>query len=490
MKNKIYTTVILALSTLLFIACNKDDGDITTDPSINDNTESIPWTPNNDTLETAIPDYLTNAEAAKSFDMYQSYLDLGAQRYGKTPLEKQMNYLRNEWNKIPGNGAYKEFETAKNSAYDNQPIFSKRPVLFNQTNYEEGENIGELSKEFLTHSLLFYNFINASLGLPKVYISKYKQIRAQAGTWSIMKGLGGNHTPAEEEANQKQFPALLYNYARHSRQYGNLLLSDKYTVQTGLPSDENMTSEKYNLLLGSIWGEGEGEIIKGLGHRIAFMHNNKHIGLGFIPLQSVYMVWSDNTDKTLIDHYNDYYDVVGARDSRGITSAYPSEIFPYRLFMMDYGTSSSINNLPGSSHQSWSINLNKNFYSIPKTATLTLEMSLYESTDLVNWTQYQETKTYSSKIADRTNEPALYLNNGTTGGDYFAPKTEKRMIFRPPLEWHIYSIEKLNNSSVGNPVYFQYRFKIKDVPNTDPNNLGGANAFEYRTTLFRLADDL
>ncbi|MGL4475026.1 MAG: hypothetical protein ACRCT7_11330 [Shewanella sp.] len=302
---------------------------------------------------------------------------------------------------------------------DNSDIFRNfdgSDFVFREVpSWETSHKIGVFSQPYAENALDYYNFMRALFGAQRVYMSGYKQISAQASSWS---DLGGGHYPSAEMGQAAGLSTELYKVARFGRESGNLMggkvnKTADYEVMKQLPRNGDLTR---------IWNEGEWDGIAGLGHRNSFMFApGRDVGIGLVAGFHTWVSWGSNPmandgaglggaeQKAIFDSYP-----VGATPT-GVTM-HPSHGY-YPFFAL------SQNN------QSVSVKFNADFVSpiakadkaeTQETISVTMEYFIHEQDgDLTALSQPVKTITLSDLVG--TTQDTGGISPGSKGADWVAP---------------------------------------------------------------------
>ena len=206
---------------------------------------------------------------------------------------------------------YNEIRHADSS--DNFKNFNGLDSVYREApNFNEGQyNIGILSKNYLENHLDFYNFMRSLFGASRVYISGYKQVAAQASSFS---DLGGGHYPG----NTANYPDTLFKAIVHGRGAGNL---------QGGSVDKNIDYASLETLprngsLVSIWNESAGDGFAGMGHRKTFMYlPGKDLGVGLVVGFHTWLSWGE-------DPKGNDGNTLGGDNESSILNSYPNPLYP------------------------------------------------------------------------------------------------------------------------------------------------------------------
>ncbi|MBV7317196.1 hypothetical protein [Shewanella sp. NIFS-20-20] len=186
--------------------------------------------------------------------------------------------------------------------------------------WQPEHTIGVFSQPYAENALDYYNFMRALNGMQRVYMSGYKQVSAQASSWS---DLGGGHNPTVEMGQTAGLSTELFNVARFGREGGNLMggrvnKTVNYEIMKQLPRNGDLTR---------IWSEGEWDNIAGLGHRNSFMfYPGRDVGIGLVAGFHTWLSWGANPMA------NDGAGLGGA-DQKAVFDAYPSGSAPAGVIM-------------------------------------------------------------------------------------------------------------------------------------------------------------
>lgn len=178
-------------------------------------------------------------------------------------------------------------------------------------NFTKGQyRIGILSKPYAENHLDYYNFMRALFGAQRVYMSGYKQVSAQASSFS---DLPGGHYPAANDAtsrgySKELFDAISFGRGSSNLQGGNVNRDWDYASATRLNRNSDLTG---------VWNESDGGNIAPLGHRRSFMHTpGKDMGAGLVAGFHSWQSWG-------ADPMRNNGNLLGATEQKRIYDAYP-----------------------------------------------------------------------------------------------------------------------------------------------------------------------
>jgi hypothetical protein len=250
------------------------------------------------TLLANLPDMPSASDSQEPYDSYVNATSKGNDQ-GST---KRLDLIR-WYNAIRHADTSTPFRDFNGSA----KVYAEAP------NFTEGQyRIGILSKAYAENHLDYYNFLRALFGGQRVYMSGYKQVGAQASSFSE---LNGGHDPKIEDAAKRGFSAELFAAIWAARRTSNLQGgrvdrdADFYANTTQLARHGSLTS---------VWNEGEWPNIAGLGHRSVFMYApGRDIGAGLVKGYHTWMSWGAEPKR------NDG-NLLGGDEQKRIYDSYPA----------------------------------------------------------------------------------------------------------------------------------------------------------------------
>lgn len=182
------------------------------------------------------------------------------------------------------------------------------------------QKIGIFSQPYADNALDFYNFLRSLFGAQRSYMSGYKQIAAQASSWS---NLGGGHYPTLEMAEKEGINKETFNLAYAGRELGNLQggsvnKTADYKMMKTLPRNDDLTS---------IWDEGSADGIQGMAHRNVFMdYRSRDVGIGLVEGFHTWLVWGS-------DPLRNNGSGLGGEEQLAIFDAYSQGLVPNGVIM-------------------------------------------------------------------------------------------------------------------------------------------------------------
>lgn len=246
------------------------------------------------TLLANLPEFPANAQ-----EPYDSYVNASSKGNDQGST-KRLDLIRwyNAIRHADTSSPYRNFDGSAR-VYAEPPSFAKG-----------NQRIGILSKAYAENHLDYYNFMRALFGAQRVYMSGYKQVSAQASSFSDLNG----HYPTAAEGASKGFTGAFFDAIAFGRgssnlQGGSLNRSWDYAAATRLNRNGDLTG---------IWNEGEWDNIATLGHRLSFMFPpGKDIGAGLMAGYHSWQSWG-------ADPMRNNGNLLGGAEQQRIHDSYPA----------------------------------------------------------------------------------------------------------------------------------------------------------------------
>eukprot|EP00923_Selenidium_pygospionis_P015873 GHVN01027720.1.p1 GENE.GHVN01027720.1~~GHVN01027720.1.p1 ORF type:complete len:598 (+),score=60.95 GHVN01027720.1:225-2018(+) len=384
------------------------------------------------------------------FDSYNDVFN------GNKTILEHMRFLQSLWLEIPGNSTSWSKEWCELFPEGEcESIYDVLPQYGCPERNDGVYNIGRLSKAFLEHSILYFNYIQAIAGYSKRFIGPRKQEMSQAAAYSneaLPPGNCAGHYPAEADCIKSGICDAFYQTSYDVRSMGNLQMG--YAAVNSCDRDPDYTEKPHNSLYQQIFCESDRNSIEQMGHRKSLLWLYGNVGIGYTGYERVYGtgVNDEAADKAEIPGYDDYFQMEAIkRDpvSRGIFRyGWPGYATPIEALKVQLSTDGE----EWASHQQWTwflyayddlvpseeaqniVSVDLEHYSGPFTTRIT---KLHEKSYTIDRALDYNQQEYNEWMYEGEPFDGPPNKLGVTGGDFASMEKSAFFRARMPCEWFL-----------------------------------------------------